>query len=210
MRRQVFRVILGTIMMVTGGSLQGWAQVQPPEPPRARLHSRAVVAKPQPPPVATHFHTAYNQAVSLTLQSPVAIFQRSHRAGAGLEYAWSRKHFGIAQSRRNLGLLLKGGGDYFLGKQVTTAGYHFRYDDYLYFHALAGLIYNPLANMGVSITAGPSLGVYAGNSSVGIMGDASIMFFTKQRFALGSVLEYRKHHQANALWSLGIRGSYAF
>lgn len=152
-----------------------------------------------------------SHAVSFAAQVPVGVFARSHIAGAGLGYAWSAHRFGrnVLPAKR-IGLTANGGADYYLGKRITTAGHDFRYGSYFYFHAMAGMMVNPWQNSHFSLTAGPGLGLYEGNTDLGLIVSLAGNHFISSRMAIGPGIVYRKHAGADALWTGSVRVYYTF
>jgi hypothetical protein len=152
-----------------------------------------------------------SNAISFSATLPVGVFQRSHFAGAGLSYSWSQHRFGWpASPGKWIGLTLQGGADYYFGKKVKTAGYDFRYGGYIDMQALAGIIYNPWANIHFTLIAGPTLSVYKNNTEAGLGINLSSSYALKKNIAVGPAILYRKQSNADALWGLALRASYLF
>jgi hypothetical protein len=153
-----------------------------------------------------------SNAILFNASLPLAVFQRSHFAGAGLAYSWSHFHFGARTAPPHaVGLTFKAGGDYYFGKEVETAGYPFRYDGYIQAHMMAGAIYNPWSNTAISLTAGPVLGLYKGNTEMGLGVDLAGLYFIDQKWGVGPALAYRRQSSnTDALWAFSIRASYLF
>lgn len=167
------------------------------------LSAQTTAAKPVTNPAS---HTA---AINLSL--PVGIFGRSHIAGAGLEYGWSNHRFGQnIKPKKFIGFTYTASADYFLGKKVTTAGYPFRYGNYLYVNGAAGIICNPTVHSNFFVAAGPSAGIYKTGVSAGVMAKISGNYYVDKNISIGPALVYRKHVHADALWALAIKVSYIF
>jgi hypothetical protein len=148
---------------------------------------------------------------SLDIQAPAGVFARSQFAGASLNYSWSHHRYGMfAASKKWLGLTVNAGADYYFGKKIRPAGYDFRFDNYLDLYAMAGVISNPWTMSNISLTAGPVLGIYKGNSTMGFGAILSGMYYLKNNIAIGPGIALKKHPDADALWSGLIRLSYIF
>jgi len=171
------------------------------------LRAQLLIAVPKASP-----KKGQSNAAVFNASLPLGVFQRSHFAGAGLAYSWSHFHFGAHSSPPHaVGLTFNAGGDYYFGKKVETAGYPFRYDGYIQAHAMAGAIYNPWANAAVSLTAGPILGLYKGNTDLGLGVDLSGSYFLNEKWGVGPTLAYRRQSSnTDALWVFSIRASYLF
>ena len=147
---------------------------------------------------------------SLDIHLPVGVFARSHIAGAGLNYSWSNHRFGMdLTQKRAIGLVFNVGADYYLGKKIKPAGYSFRYGDYLYLHAMTGILFNTFSSGNISLTTGPALGIYSGNSEFGLNVTLTGNLFLTENISIGPGVTYQKQAQTEALWSGVIRLSYA-
>jgi hypothetical protein len=148
---------------------------------------------------------------SLDIQVPVGVFARSQFAGAGLNYSWSHRRYGIfARPSKWIGLTFNAGGDYYLGKKIKPSGYDFRFGDYIYLYALAGMIVNPWYATNISLTAGPIMGIYKGNSEMGYGVNLIAMYYLKDNISIGPGITYKKQPDTDALWSGVVRLSYRF
>lgn len=151
-----------------------------------------------------------NQQVSFTASLPLGVFADSHLAGAGLVYGLSCHRFGDSvNTRKPVGFTVQAGLDYYFGKKVTTAGYGFRYGNYLYAHLMPGIIYNPSPKTNVLLLAGPALGIYKESSSLGLCVSLSGAYYFNHKMSIGPVVLYRKHPEADALWAAGVKLGYA-
>jgi hypothetical protein len=148
---------------------------------------------------------------TLDIHVPVGVFARSHIAGVGLNYSWSHHRYGkdIYPSKL-IGFTFNAGADYYLGKRTRIAGYKFHYDGYIYAHIMPGIQINPWSNGNIALTAGPTLGIYKGNTEPGYGVNLFGSFFITKNIAIGPGISYKKHEQADALWGGILRGSWAF
>ena len=152
-----------------------------------------------------------SQAVAFGVYLPVGIFSESHIAGAGIDYFRSNHRFGKGISPvKSIGFIINGGINYYLGKTISTAGHDFRYGGYFNVHAMPGIIYNPVKNGNIALTAGPALNLYKGSANAGIGIRFSTNYFISENIAIGPGVVYQKHINTDALWAITIRASYIF
>jgi hypothetical protein len=152
---------------------------------------------------------------SFTLHVPLGNFGTSHIAGAGLSYSWSHHRYGRMYVRRSgIGLTANGGVDYYLGKKIEEARQDFRYGGYIYLNAQAGIIVNPVKKGNISLTAGPTMGIYKGNADFGwgvnLFGAYLLPGILENNIMIGPGVTYKKHARADALWTAAVRISYCF
>lgn len=152
-----------------------------------------------------------NSLASFDIHLPVGVFARSQFVGAGLNYSWSYHRYGVNASPHTLiGFTFNAGGDYYFGKKVTTAGHNFHYGGYIYSYIMPGLLLNPWANGNISLTAGPTMGIYKGNSDFGFGVNFFGSYYLTKNISIGPGITYKKHAEADALWTGTIRASYSF
>jgi hypothetical protein len=153
-----------------------------------------------------------SQSISLSISVPVSSFAQSHVAGAGVDYSWSNKRFANKKLpvKSHFGVTANAGVEYFMSKKITTTGYPFRYNNYLYLHALAGIIYNTTPSIYTALTAGPSAGIYDGNIRGGLMTVLSGQYYINEKISIGPSASYRKHSGTNGLLTMGLRVSCIF
>ncbi|RYY55363.1 MAG: hypothetical protein EOO09_10690 [Chitinophagaceae bacterium] len=168
-----------------------------------------VFASAQPASQSPAHPGTSRQQLSLLLHKPLGVFDRSHSAGFGAEYAYSPGRFGMDVSpAHEIGWIARGGIDLFIGRSHPTEGYAFRYNNYFYAQAMGGLIWNPLPFANLSLTAGPGLGLYGGAVSPGINAMVSANVFVDQRISIGPSAGFRKHREADGLWTAGVKIGY--
>src|SRR5689334_11153180 len=131
---------------------------------------------------------------SLDLHLPLGVFARSQYGGVGLSYSWSDHRFGSPVYKSKLiGFTATAGGDYYFGRRTKTAGYPFKYGDYIYAYLLAGMITNlPESDINFILTAGPTLGIYKGNSDMGAGVNLFGNYFFEENMSLGMGVTYKK------------------
>jgi hypothetical protein len=147
--------------------------------------------------------------VSLDLHVPLGVFARSQFAGAGLSYSWSHHRFGsYISSPKLIGFTFNAGGDYYFGRSIQTAGHPFQYGGYFYTYFHAGIISNPKPNLNLWLTAGPTLGIYKGNADMGAGVNFFGSYYFRKNLSIGPGVTYKKHPDADALWTGTVRLSY--
>jgi hypothetical protein len=148
---------------------------------------------------------------SLLLHAPVGIFAKSHLAGVGLNYALFHSRYRIYVFKKYIGFTANGGVDYYPGKKTEVAGHDFKYSGYGYGYIQAGIATAITKKAGVSLTAGPAMGIYKGNAefgwNAGLFGTWPI---SNTRLLIGPGLTWKKHKETDALWTIAIRTSYRF
>lgn len=143
-----------------------------------------------------------NHLASLDIHLPLGAFARSQFVGAGLSYSWSQHRFGDNISTTKLiGFTFNAGGDYYFGRRVQTAGHPFQYGGYFYTYLLAGVISNPKPNLNLSLTAGPTIGIYKGNADVGAGVNLFGNYYFKKNLSIGPGVTYKKHPDTDGLWT---------
>src|SRR5688572_11770907 len=150
--------------------------------------------------------------VSIGIIFPIDEFSRTHSMGFGINYSWSNGRFGQLNRlpKKALGFTVEAGIKYYLGKNSTVAGNDFRYGNYTYFHAFAGLIHNPFSKVNVRLMAGPALGLYMGNAEAGFGAQLEGNYFFNDRFSISPGLFVFKHNEANAHYSVFLKVSRCF
>lgn len=152
-----------------------------------------------------------NNLVSFDIYVPVSVFSQSHVAGISLNYSWSNGRYGMNVSpKKIIGFTLNAGADYYFGKKTETAGYDFNYSNYFYLYVMPGLLFNPFSNGNISLLAGPSMGVYKNNVDWGFTAAVNGNYYLTKNISVGPGISYKKHTETDALWSVFVRGSFAF
>jgi hypothetical protein len=153
-----------------------------------------------------------NNSVSLGINIPAGEFSQTHIAGISAGYSWSHHRFGILDAVPNklIGFTADGSIDYYFGKKETVAGYDYRYGGYIYLHVFGGAIYNPAKKMNISLTTGPTMGLYKGSADFGFGVNLSGSYYVTNTIAIAPAIIFLKHKEAAPLWVAAIRGTYSF
>jgi hypothetical protein len=177
-----------------------------------------LMAQAQTDPASSHLRSpdrvrpdGKNSLVGFDIHLPVGVFARSHFAGAGINYAWSSHRFGMnVHAKKLIGFTFNTGVDFYFGKKIKPAGYDFRYTGYDYLHAFAGVMANPWPNGNISLTAGPTAGIYRTNWDLGFGSMLSGSYYLKKNIAIGPGVTFKKHSKADPLWGGVVRIAYLF
>jgi hypothetical protein len=163
-------------------------------------------------PGSPNYIKGKNNAGAFGINIPVGEFSKTHIAGIGLDYSWSHHRFGNLKvlPKKLIGFTAKGGIAYYFGKKETVAGYDYRYGGYLYLHAFGGAIYNPCKKGNITLTIGPTLGIYKGSADVGFGVNLGGSYSLTDKIALRPEIIFLNHHEAAALWVVTMRAVYSF
>lgn len=153
-----------------------------------------------------------NNSVSLGINIPVGVFSKTHIAGISAGYSWSHHRFGNLDALPNklIGFTAGGSIDYYFGKKETVAGYGYRYGGYIYLHVFGGAIYNPNKKMNITLTTGPTMGIYKGSADFGFGVNLGGSYYITNTIAIAPAIIFLKHKEAATLWVGAIRGTYSF
>jgi hypothetical protein len=163
-------------------------------------------------PSLANYTYGKNNNVSLGINIPIGEFAKTHIGGISLDYSLSHHRFGSLKvlPKKLIGLTANGGIAHYFGKKETVAGYDYRYGGYLYLHAFGGGIYNPCKKGNITLTTGPTLGIYKSSAHVGIGINLGGSYALTDKIALRPEIIFLKHHEAVALWVASIKTAYAF
>lgn len=149
------------------------------------------------------------QLASLLLYAPVGSFAKSHVAGLGLNYAFFHPRYKIYVFKKYIGFTANAGVDYYPGKKTAVADHDFKYGGYGYAYIQAGITTAITKKTGVSLTAGPAMGLYKGNSEFGWNATMIVAWqLNNSRFLIGPGITVKKQKETDALWAIAFRISY--
>lgn len=145
------------------------------------------------------------------LSFPLGTFNRTHNMGLFIDYSRSTKRYGKHYTLPDLfHFAINGGLNFNPGKTITTAGYESKYGSYLNIYAFLGIDFKLATPVNASLTTGPLLSIYMGNTDIGVGVNLFSYYYISKRLAVGPGLFFRKFGKTDALWSGTIRASYAF
>ncbi len=148
--------------------------------------------------------TEKKKSVSLGINIPVGNFSATHIAGFAAEYSPAQNWLGKLNAKKIV-FTYNGGIAYYFGKKEIVSNYPYKYPGYTFIHAFGGLLYNPFKKTGISLTAGPALGIYNGNLQFNMGTKLEASYNVSTSIAIGPGILLIKEPGANALWSLAIR-----
>jgi len=88
--------------------------------------------------------------------------------------------------------------------------YSYKYPGYSFLHSYAGIIYNPCKKINISLTSGPGLGLYDGNTQFNLGINLSGNYHLSDKFSISPVLIFMKETKSDPLWATGFRATIVF
>ena len=150
-----------------------------------------------------------SQALSFEISVPVGDFAATHFGGLTVDYSWSKKRFGLIRTivTKQFGFIITGGVAYYFGKKETVSGYPYDYPGYFFIHAFGGVLYSPVKSGIISLTAGPALGIYNGNSKFNIGSKLDANYYISKNIAIGPGILLMKESGADPIWVASFKAS---
>lgn len=162
------------------------------------------------PAVSQDSATTHSHAASASMLIPFGEFSKTHVAGLSIGHSWSHHRFGTdSVTHKKFGFIVSSGVEFLLGKEIRTAGYDFRYGNYLSIYSMPGVVYQPVKKGLISLNAGPFLSIYKGNTYAGIGASFQTQYTISKNIAIGPGLVFKKRPETNALWMVALQGVYA-
>lgn len=151
-----------------------------------------------------------SNTASLGVNIPVGEFAETHIGGISVNYSWSHHRFGKLNKlpKKLIGFTANGGLDHYFGKKETVSGYDFKYGSYVYLQVFGGAIYNPCKDGNITLTTGPTIGLYKGNTDFGFGVNLNGSYYFNDRIALTPGVIYMKHNKTNTLWVVSMKATY--
>lgn len=147
--------------------------------------------------------------ISLSILRPVADFSSTHFGGIAVGYEPANHWFGLLKAK-HIAFTYQGGLAYYFGKKETVSGYPYKYPGYFFLHAFAGVLYNPVRKIDLSLTAGPALSIYNGKSRFNIGSKLEGTYSFNNSFAASPGIIVMKENKANPIWAVSLKISYSF
>lgn len=142
--------------------------------------------------------------LSTGIHLPVGDFSSTHLIGIAVDCSPSRHWFGLLK-RKKIAFTYNGGLAYYFGKKETVSNYPYKYPGYIFVHGFGGMLYNPAKKAAISLTAGPALAIYNGNTQFNIGTKLEASYNISTSIAIGPCILLMRESGADALWSLAIR-----
>jgi len=150
-----------------------------------------------------------NFAISFGINAPLGNFSSTHLPGISAEGSSSKYLFDTLR-RKKVAFTYNSGVAYYFGKKETVSGYPYKYSGYTFIHAFAGIIINPVKRTSISLTTGPSLGIYNGNSQFNFGGKLEITYHLKSPFSISSGILMMKENKSDPLWGGSLKFGISF
>jgi hypothetical protein len=153
-----------------------------------------------------------SNSISAGVNIPFAAFSATHNFGAGIDYSWSNHRYGRMDETpvNPVGFTVNLGADYYWGKNETIGLYTYDYSTYTFLHTYGGIIYNPGNKVNTSLTGGPTLGIYSGNTEFGLGVNLSGNYYLNKNIAITPVLIFMKESSSDPLLSGSVRATISF
>ena len=148
-------------------------------------------------------------SISLGLNVPIGDFSSTHIAGIAADCSPTRFLYGI-KSTKKLFFTYNGGIAYYLGKEEAVSGYAYDYPGYLFIHAFGGVLYNPIKNGSITLTAGPALGIYNSNTQFNLGSRLEFSYYISKNIAIGPGIILMKESEANPIWVASFKATLNF
>ena len=150
-----------------------------------------------------------SQALSFGISVPVGDFAATHFGGLTVEYSWSKKPFGPIREivTKQFGFIVTGGVTYYFGEKEKVSGYPYDYPGYIFIHAFGGVLYNPVKSGSVSLTAGPALGIYNGNTRFNFGSKLEASYYISKNIGIGPGIILMKEPGATSLWAASFKAT---
>ncbi len=160
-----------------------------------------------------HNHPSGKQhTVSIGANIPLGNFSSTHFLGIATNCSWSNHRFGGMDVKpvKPLSFTANAEAAWYFGKKETSSGYPYKYQKYIFFHAFAGAVYNPWKKGNISLTAGPALGIYNGNTQFNIGCCLEGSYYFNENIAISPGIIMMKESGADPLWSASLKATMAF
>jgi hypothetical protein len=146
-------------------------------------------------------------SISAGINLPVGDFSSSHLIGIAVDCSPTRHWFGLLK-RKKIAFTYNGGLVCYFGKKETVSSYPYNYPGYLFIHAFAGVLYNPFKKTSITLTTGPALRIYNGNTQFNIGGKLEASYYISNRFAIGPGIILMKESGADPIWAASVKATF--
>ena len=156
--------------------------------------------------------------VSAAIRLPFGNFNSTHFIGVGIELSPSYPTVRL-ESKIKIAFTYNGGIAYYPGKKETVSGYQYTYPGYIFLHAFAGVLFIPSKNGGltfpsqkieISLTGGPALGIYNGNTRFNLGSKMELNYHLNDKLSIGPGIIFMKESGAGPLWAASLKVTMAF
>jgi hypothetical protein len=143
-------------------------------------------------------------SISAGINLPVGDFSSSHLIGIAVDCSPTRHWFGLLK-RKKIAFTYNGGLVCYFGKKETVSSYPYKYPGYIFVHGFGGMLYNPAKNAAISLTAGPALGIYNGNTQFNIGSKLEASYYISKNIAIGPGIILMKESGADPIWAASVK-----
>ncbi len=148
-------------------------------------------------------------SISAGINLPIGNFSTSHLIGIAIDCAPTRHWFGITNQKK-IAFTYNGGFAYYFGKKEMVSGYSYKYRGYTFLYGFGGVLYNPVKNAGISLTAGPAVGIYNGDFQFNLGTKLEASYYISTNIAIGPGITLMKESGADLLLAASLKGTWAF
>lgn len=138
------------------------------------------------------------------IQLPVGDFAGTHFIGLGVGVSPSYHTTGLF-SKVKIAFTYNGGLSYYLGKKELVSSYPYTYPGYLFIHAFVGALLIPSNKVEISLTGGPAIGIYNGNTRFNLGSKMDFNFHLNKKVSVGPGIIFMKESGADPLWSVSAK-----
>ena len=142
--------------------------------------------------------------ISTAIQLPVGNFASTHLIGLGIGVSPSYHTTGLF-SKVKIAFTYNGGLSYYIGKKETVSSYPYTYPGYLFIHAFAGALLIPSNKIEISLTGGPAIGIYNGNTRFNLGSKMDFNFRLNNKVSVGPGIIFMKEPGADPLWAVSAK-----
>ncbi len=168
---------------------------------------QTVISSPAQPvkPSGKKQKPGVEHCISAGILLPLGDFSSTHLCGIAVGYQPANHWFNLLK-RKQLAFTYNAGLAYYFGKKEMVSGYPYKYPGYFFLHAFGGILYNPVRKLDLTLTVGPALGIYNGNSRFNIGSKLEGTYYLKNKFAVSPGIILMKENKADPLWAVSIKG----
>ena len=142
--------------------------------------------------------------ISAAIQLPVEDFAGTHLIGLGIGVSPSYHTTGLF-NKVKIAFTYNGGLSYYIGKKETVSSYPYTYPGYLFIYAFAGALLIPSNKIEFSLTGGPAIGIYNGNTRFNLGSKMDLNLHLNNKLSVGPGIIFIKESGADPLWAISVK-----
>ena len=143
-------------------------------------------------------------SVSIGVNVPVGDFASTHIAGIAIDCSPARVSFRMKRIKK-IAFTYNGGVALYLGKKETVSNYSYTYPAYFFINAYGGVLYNPMKGGSITLTAGPTISIYNGNTEFSSGSKLEASYYISPRIAIGPGIMLMKLSKADPIWAASFK-----